>query len=203
MKHIVSYPRSGSTYMRFLIANALQKEPVTFDNIDHLIPEGRGPLGWKKSHRAPRFLWFPVPWDGVLLVRDPKSVAISYHRYQVKMGQTVKFFDDWLEEWVLKGDKKWGRWNEHLAESREHCYGVEVRYEDLVSHPQEILWLMLDSDRTADAVRLSSFDQMRKLEVNAKKQMGNTAIPFVRKGLVDEWKNLRQDQIDFIDKNLL
>src|SRR5438270_7963003 len=37
---IVSYPRSGNTWTRFLVANLLHpSEDVTFDNIEKLIPD--------------------------------------------------------------------------------------------------------------------------------------------------------------------
>src|ERR1700685_4202503 len=37
---IVSYPRSGNTWTRFLIANLMHSEtPVTFANIEHVIPD--------------------------------------------------------------------------------------------------------------------------------------------------------------------
>ena len=40
---IVSFPKSGNTWTRFLIANLLHpEEPANFDNIDQLIPESEG-----------------------------------------------------------------------------------------------------------------------------------------------------------------
>ena len=40
---IVSFPKSGNTWTRFLIANLLHpEEPATFGNIDRLIPESEG-----------------------------------------------------------------------------------------------------------------------------------------------------------------
>ncbi len=40
---IVSFPKSGNTWTRFLIANLLHpEEPANFGNIDRLIPESEG-----------------------------------------------------------------------------------------------------------------------------------------------------------------
>src|SRR6266511_1501639 len=36
---LVSYPRSGNTWLRFLIGNLISREPVRFANIERIIPD--------------------------------------------------------------------------------------------------------------------------------------------------------------------
>ena len=44
---IVSYPRSGNTWTRFLIANLLHpEEPATFANIERLVPDSEAQSSW-------------------------------------------------------------------------------------------------------------------------------------------------------------
>ena len=84
---IVSYPRSGNTWMRFLLANLLApQETITFRNIENFVPDlhksaavldnwpGRRYI---KSHhrcydRYPRFLY---------LYRDGRDAVVSDHHY--------------------------------------------------------------------------------------------------------------------------
>src|ERR687888_658228 len=81
---LTSFPKSGNTWTRFLVANLIHPhEPVTFLNIEHIIPEPE-----LQSRRflskcpRPRVLKSHSPFDPqykrvVHIVRDPRDVALS------------------------------------------------------------------------------------------------------------------------------
>src|SRR5437868_14217489 len=83
---LVSYPRSGNTWTRFLIGNLIhQDEPVTFANIESRIPE----IYFNPDHRMrrlprPRILkshecFQPHYRQIIYIVRDPRDVAVSFY----------------------------------------------------------------------------------------------------------------------------
>src|SRR4051794_9451760 len=85
---IVSYPKSGNTWTRFLIANLIADgETVDWSNIERRVPDiyyNRDPHllslprpRYLKSHEAYR----PEYRRVVLIVRDPRDVAVSYYHF--------------------------------------------------------------------------------------------------------------------------
>jgi hypothetical protein len=81
---VVSYPRSGNTWTRFLIANLIyQDDPVTFANVEQRIPDiyTSSKRHLKKLPR-PRMIktheYFDPRYKKVVyIVRDPRDVALS------------------------------------------------------------------------------------------------------------------------------
>jgi len=88
---LVSYPKSGNTWTRFLISNLVYPEqPANFGNINELIPD---PEGLSKRHLArlprPRVIkshqYFHPRYERILyVVRDPRDVAISEYHFHRK-----------------------------------------------------------------------------------------------------------------------
>src|SRR5579864_3903338 len=88
---LVSYPKSGNTWTRFLIANLVypEKHP-DFSNINELIPD---PEALSKRHLGqlprPRILkshqYFDPRYERVIcIVRDPRDVVLSEYHFQIK-----------------------------------------------------------------------------------------------------------------------
>jgi Sulfotransferase domain len=88
---IVSYPRSGNTWTRFLIANLLHPQgPVNLLDLERLVPDTEGQSRQYfsviprprviKSHQ-----YFDPRYKRVIyVVRDPRDVALSYYHFQRK-----------------------------------------------------------------------------------------------------------------------
>src|SRR5580700_5193940 len=91
---VVSYPRSGNTWTRFLIASLVfPSEVVTFTNIDRMIPDtsSQSNRALKRTPR-PRIIkshqYFDPRYRRVIyIVRDPRDVALSYYDFQRKYRQ--------------------------------------------------------------------------------------------------------------------
>src|ERR1700685_1517671 len=85
---LVSFPRSGNTWIRFLIANLLNPGiEVSFTNIERLIPDTASKSSRTMKREArPRIIksheYFDVRYPKVIyIVRDPRDVALSYYDF--------------------------------------------------------------------------------------------------------------------------
>jgi hypothetical protein len=88
---IVSYPRSGNTWTRFLVANLLHPaEPATFANIERWVPDTEAQSSrYMRSIPSPRTIkshsYFDPRYPRVIyVVRDPRDVVLSYYDFSRK-----------------------------------------------------------------------------------------------------------------------
>ena len=88
---LVSYPRSGSTWLRFLIGNlAYPADPVNFLNVDSRIPDiYLLPDRVLRRYPRPRILKSHEPFDPryskiIYIVRDPRDLVVSLYHYDLK-----------------------------------------------------------------------------------------------------------------------
>jgi len=188
--YIVSYPRSGNTWTRFLIGHLISPDPVTFGNIESRIPEIYfNPDRVLRRLPRPRILksheCFQPRYKRVIyILRDPRDVAVSNYHHNLKAGNIPDGYS-W-EEFVprfLKAefDKPFGSWADHVASwiyLREHDPGfLLLRYEEMKKDsPGELLRiarfleqcsfrrLEFQPERIERAVELSSPERMRELE---------------------------------------
>ncbi len=97
---LVSYPRSGNTWTRFLIGNLLdQEDPITFANIESRIPEIYFfPDKVLRRLPRPRILKSHEYFDHrykrvVYIVRDPRDVATSMYHYSRELGRMARLLE--------------------------------------------------------------------------------------------------------------
>ena len=210
---LVSYPRSGNTWTRFLIANLLYSdESISFANIEEKIPDPTV-VTRRQLARVPRprliksHEYFDARYKRVIyVVRDPRDVVVSYYYFQLKKGFISEGYS--MDRYVgcfVSGDVDvYGSWGENVASwlATRGSAGdfLMLRYEDMVSHPSGELakvatFLGIDPlpERLARAVELSSVDRMRRLEEQdafAWRVTRGTRkdIPFVREGKFGGWR---------------
>lgn len=210
---LVSYPKSGNTWVRFLLANLIHpNETVGFANINQLLP-APGVLSKRflKTLPRPRILKSHEPFDVrfrkvIYLVRDPRDVAVSEYYFDRKKRYIAPemTLEQFIKPFLAGETSSYGSWWEHAASWIGPRYGnpafLLVRYEDLLTDPigktakiAEFLGIKADEERLRAAVERSSADRMRKLEQqDADKWTGtkNTRkeIPFVRSAKSGGWK---------------
>jgi hypothetical protein len=212
---IVSYPRSGNTWTRFLIANLVHPEqPVTFASIERLIPDCEA-MSSRYVKRVPRprivksHEYFDPRYKKVIyIVRDPRDVALSYYDFSRKFWHIedsyplVRFVSDFVAGRLSSFD--WGTWGENVSSWFYTRNGrpefLLLRYEDMLSNTQGELvkvarFLDIEPalDRLTAAVERSSADRMRSLEAVQGEQWVSTKnkrsdIPFVRTASSGLWK---------------
>jgi hypothetical protein len=215
---LVSYPRSGNTWTRFLIANlAHPDKTITFANIERLIPDTSSisSRGLKNIPR-PRIIktheYFDHRYPKVIyIVRDPRDVVLSYYDFQRKYRHIPdgypleRYVEDFVKGNLISAD--WGTWGENVASwlstrGRNDNF-ILLRYEDMLQNTRrelarvaEFLGLATSDATIQRAISASSAGRMRQLEqqdedkwVATKKHRKD--IPFVRVAKAGGWtKNL-------------
>jgi len=188
---VVSYPRSGNTWTRFLIGNLLyQEDPITFSNIESRIPEI-----YFNSDRQMRRLKHPRVLKShecfdpryprtIYIVRDPRDVAVSFYYHNIKAGNLPDTYsiDDFIPRFMAaEFDSKWGSWADNvmswLCLRRHDKRFLLLSYEQVKKDPKRELkrlamflseiWpsrIDVSPEKLARAVELSSPERMRQLE---------------------------------------
>jgi hypothetical protein len=210
---IVSYPKSGNTWTRFLIGNLVHPEsPADFSNINTIIPDPEA-LSKRRLARMPRpriiksHQYFDPRYRKIIyVVRDPRDVALSqYHFHRKRKLLTDDSpLDAFVTRFVAGVTSIYGSWGENVASwvaTREHDEDfLLLRYEDMMDNTVRELSRVasfLAMDVTTDDLRLaaerSSSDQMRKLENEQAHLWSSTRetrsdVPFVRTAKAGGWK---------------
>jgi hypothetical protein len=207
---LVSYPKSGNTWLRFLLGNYITDGKCDFTNSHLIIPDvdynpeaiiACATPRIIKSHRP-----FPQPYKRVVyLVRDGRDVAVSYFHYMKKYGRLDKNLDfqDYLPQFIDGTLDAYGSWGNHVknwVNSGTENF-IVIKYEDIKSNPLPILCrviefcgLKVDENKIVAAIETSDVRRMQSLE---KKQHNDVSLLsnsdpsmlFVRKGIVGDWKN--------------
>jgi hypothetical protein len=210
---LVSYPKSGNTWVRFLLANLIYpNETVGFANINRLLPApGVSSKRFLRNLPRPRILKSHEPFDVrfrkvVYLVRDPRDVAVSEYHFDLKKRyiEPDVTLEQFVERFIKGTTSGYGSWWEHTASWIAARHGnpafLLVRYEDLLAEAiaetgkiAEFLGIQASPERLEAAVQRSSADRMRKLEKQQADQWTGTKntrkeIPFVRAAKSGGWK---------------
>jgi len=211
---LVSFPKSGNTWTRFLLANLLHPdEPATFANIHRLIPD---PSGTSKRDfdrmPDPRVIKSHECFDPryprvIYIVRDPRDVVLSQYHYHRKLKRIAD--DSPLEAFVtrfLAGQTcPVGSWGQNvstwLATSENSPRFLLLRYEDMISDTAgelakivSFLQLAVSPEQIAEAVEKSSANKMRKLEAMQTDKCeltkgSRTDLSFVRSASAGGWRS--------------
>jgi len=193
---LMSWGKSGRTWLRVMLSRAYQLKGnldastlLDFDNLKHLDP--RLPAVFfthnnylrdytgnhhSKSHFQGKRI--------VLLVRDPRDVAVSqYYQWQHRMRPNKKFINDYpphgadMDVWSFVLDKDAGvsrivdyfnGWAQAISELRDV---LVVRYEDMRADPAAVLARILaftgtevTAEQVREAVEFAALDNMKKME---------------------------------------
>ncbi len=197
---LVSYPRSGNTWTRFLLGNLLYPDdPVSFSNIESRIPEiyfNRD--RFMRSLPRPRMLksheCFQPHYPRVIyVVRDPRDVAVSFYHHNVKARNIPDDYPmaSFVPRFIAgEFDQKFGTWRDNVlswtAVRGDDPRFLMLRYEDMKRNTAGALrrvaaflercaFRPIDSTPEAlkRAIELSSAERMRALE---KEEAGNWVL---------------------------
>jgi Sulfotransferase domain len=212
--YLVSYPKSGNTWTRFLVANLVypQQNP-DFSNINRLLPDIEE-MSKRDLERAarPRILkshqYFDPRYPKVIyVVRDPRDVVLSEYHFDIKRRAIPDEYP--VQEFVsrfVRGalNHPNGAWGENvgswLATRRDDPRFLLVKYEGLQIQPMtemariaKFLAISADPERLALAIERSSADRMRVLEAKQAHLWSTTREtrkdkPFIRAAKAGGWK---------------
>jgi len=207
----VSYPKSGTTWLQFIIANLLKKddnEIIDFNTVlkyvytkstrDRVLSENpRERI--IKSHDVFKATYHKKYRNIIYLVRDARDVYVSYYYYLRKHLPPDMTFSEFLR----KEDIYPSKWHIHVESWIEQPNIVLViKYENLLKNTYEEVCKVADvfgkgrfsEEKIRKAIKDSSFENMQLLE----KQKGRPFLSedaakksttFVRKGVEGDWKN--------------
>ncbi|HTD68312.1 MAG TPA: sulfotransferase domain-containing protein [Candidatus Limnocylindria bacterium] len=212
---IVSYPKSGSTWLRFILASLVGESAaadaggeVDFARMHVLVPEiARTAVEAGidfDTLPAPRLMrthsaYAPAASNVVYLLRDGRDVLISYYHHFRKFDGFEGGFSDFL-----RSDKRRTEWADHVQGwifdnplAKPFCL---IRYEDMLRDPfaevkkiAQFSGLKNSDEHIRRATEQASFENMRRVE--EVKGMPyykpkNTEMRFIRQGKSGGWKDV-------------
>jgi hypothetical protein len=227
---LASYPRSGSTWLRFTLFEILTGESSSFDKVNAalrgisdysygrpVLPGGGRFIGTHESYRKE----YPKT---VYLVRDARDVALSEFAFEKNLGIGRASMEEYLRDMLLRG-KRHGSWPNHvnswlsspLAQSGQLLL---VRYEDLRKNSEDVLDEILNflgvkvrAEAVRNAIANNTVQRMQEKEDKMYRQDNYATVPrrpqlgvenggrFVRAGAVGGWhERLSHAQLEMFDK---
>ena len=216
---IVSYPKSGNTWMRFFLSIYKNDgEILTYDKIESFIPSvhksNKEFIGKIKRPRIikshftdlkdyPRTLY---------IVRDGKDALVSYYHY---LQELKGFKGSFCEFYYSKSHAEVGEWNIHVMAAinykRKYRNKIQiVKYEDMLFEPKKTFKsvidfcnLPFDENIFEKSIDNSSFNKLKKNQESNGVIIEGKNINFFRKGISGQWKDYFNDEIekDFTQKS--
>jgi hypothetical protein len=191
---IASYPKSGNTWVRFLVCNLLYGPQWSASAMSVLAPDihevgpqiVHSPNGLVKTHFlfSARLPLAERTAAAIYVVREPADVLASNYHYGLRSGRdpgdSAAAFDQYFECFLQnRGDPRWiqlgmGSWEENVRSWLDvtHPFPVlRIRYEELVADARcvgrslaRLLRPAASEEEVDRAVENSSFRRMRELE---------------------------------------
>jgi len=222
------YPKSGITWLRFLLYEALTRRPATWPDVDETVID--------RSYAAPvlsgggRVIPTHEPYrsryrKAVYLARDARDIASSEYNFVKALGIFTGDFDAFVRAFVKGHINPYGAWHKHVnswldAADAGKVDLLVVRYEDMREDPEAKLAEIIrfygeqpDPAVIRAAVANNSLEKMRTKEdatrrttpASGKQPLRKmlemaTGNRFVREGKVATWRaRLTEKQIQLIE----
>ncbi len=201
---LATYPRSGSTWMRFLLYESLTGQSADFDavnthkgrNARRVLANGGRVVGThdRYSHGDRKVVY---------MVRDPRSVVISEYKLEQRQG-SERSFDEFFNAFLEGNTNPFGSWSDHVQywmtsvpARRGHLH--LVKFEELRGQPEQtlarvtdFLGVALDRETIENVIRNNSVERMRAKEDVAPratfKRARSHEIRFVNEGATQSWQ---------------
>ena len=215
---VASYPRSGNTWLRFMLYEILVGQSSTFTNVHQLVPDigkqgralpvlaNQGRL--IKTHEA----YLPLYHKAIYLVRDARDVALSEFAYQKALGLAEDNFETYLPRFLRGEVNPFGSWTAHVdswmdAKDKGSAEILLVRFDEMRNQPEDSLANMMaflkvpvERETIRRAVANNSVEKMRdKEKVNPQKASARGR--FIRSGAVGGWRErFTETQAELVEK---
>ncbi len=212
-RYTVSFPRSGSTWLRTILAGIIDPdagyEPEVFNRILPGVSGRRLPLIW--SLPDPRIIHSHTTFrasipKAVYVVRDGRDALISFYHYLTTREGIEMPFEDWF---ALYSRRWYGpRWHDHveswLTRGREQLRDrlMVVKFEDLKRNPldqvqqiADFLGLPSTRDSIAHAVEMASIEKAREREARVLGKLEDDDKSFYRGGKTGQYRDYLQGNL--------
>lgn len=201
---IVSYPRSGNTWMRFLLGVLLfDSSPKTFEGLEVNIPDIHTSLPTINNSLArPRFIkshFAEMPPKGkvIYIFRDGRDCLLSFYYYLYPHSEGRPRFVEFLKD--VSKDRSFGTWSNHIASAlamkkKQPDRIFLIKYESLVEQTEDCLLQVLEflkrditKEKLKSAIELCAWGNLRKMEQQTRK-LKPGEVPFFRIGAIEQWR---------------
>jgi Sulfotransferase domain len=205
---LASYPRSGTTWLRFLLYESLLGVATAFGEVRRGVPGvQKVDIGIPVLDSGGRIVQTHEPYCDrdrrvVYVVRDPRSVVVSEYRWQRYSGFYAGSLDTFFKHFLVGRTNPWGSWGDHVefwqqspAARNDHLH--IVRYEDLRSDPEgkfaavlSFLGVEKDPSLIKQVIENNTVERMRAKEDEARARRGaepKKDLRFVNTGTVGGW----------------
>jgi Sulfotransferase domain len=212
---LASYPRSGSTWLRFLLYESIAGKSSGFGNVNQSIPDVKEhKIGVPLMPNNGRLIkthevYHPEYRKAVYLVRDPRDVALSEYAYQTALGLVDQPLDKYLPLFLSKGVNPFSSWSAHVESWLSAPLSSEnlliVKFEDLrrdtvkgVAEIVQFFGIAPDEERIRQAIANNSVERMKAKEKETP-QRASKKGQFIRSGSVGGWRaNLTEAQVKVV-----
>lgn len=215
--YLVSFPKSGNTWVRFLLGNYLTNGRINFSNYHKVIPDiHRNPEDIPKVKYNPTIIkshfTFNTKYKKVIYIyRDGRDVSVSYYHHLKGKDRIPKdlTFEDFFWNYFFKGKTVVGDWGKHILSWQQKTDDIIfVRYEQLqrntYSEMCKILKfcdILLDEEKLIKSIALSSKENMASDELENKansiehKDAIDGEFKFIRKGIIGDWRDYYNEEM--------
>jgi len=213
-----AYPKSGTTYVRFVLFEMLSGMPAGFRTTNNLmagvgvhkhamklLPGGGRLLSTHEHYRSEykRMIY---------VVRDGRDVMLSEYAYLKALAFYDKDLDSFIKHFLFTKVSGYGPWHQHVAGFLDSPVTktdnfMIVRFEDVRTDPvswfarmADFLGVKVEMDRIRTAVANNSIEAMREKE-NREPVKASIRGRFVRDGKVRGWvSKLTPEQVSLFEK---
>jgi len=226
---ICCYPKTGSTWLRWQLAHVCwpntPPEEFDFDFVNFRIPtiESKEEMAGYRNISFPAEYHYPsifkshnnpnteYPGKFILLVRPPVDVMFSLFHYEKKFNHLTFSYGYFLsEQFYGQGYLDWLiNFYDFLNQKnqKEKCLMVRysnLQYEETLKKIVEFIGIKTQNSIIENAIRKSSFSEMRKIEDEKGLGIYSNRHPgkFIRNGLANENKlnGLSRSIVDRLEK---
>lgn len=216
---LISYPRSGNTWMRFLLAFIYYNcPPQDLKELETTIPDIHTSLDFI-NEKLPRpriikshFSEMPPQGKILYLYRDGRDSLISFYFYLYPNSEKRPTFLDFLNSG--QKDTFVGNWSKHIQKAlsfrKKEPYRIHMlKYESLVSNPEfqlsqvlKFLELSVSEENLKSAIHVCSLENLKQMEKQTRNLLPGEK-PFFRNGSLEQWRDFFSDQeIRILNKQL-
>jgi hypothetical protein len=206
---LASYPKSGNTWARFLIANLISpNQVISFRNLDDFV------FGWNRDPRELKTLKHPRimkshfrTFDNfprfVYVVRDGRDVMVSLYNFIKAIKDSSLTFSEFLDRNLVSRQPKLGRWHEHVELAMYACSRrppkeyLVLQYERILANPMRqardlanFCGIEFTEEELAVAVQKCRFENLQQIERQFGPERLDASYTFFRQGTAGQWKEI-------------
>jgi Sulfotransferase domain len=221
---IASHGRSGDTMLRFILGEILSGVPISFDNIQRIVPEiGMQSNSYPILPGHGRLIKTHEPYcrkykRAIYLIRDARDAMLSLYAREMAVNcihPNYRDLDDYISAFFQGKVSHFGAWQDHVASWMNSTLArsgdlLVVRFEDMRRDPEGVisrclgfLGQRIDPFIVQTAIRNNSLEKMRIKEDQSTKfpKVPGESGRQVGRGEIEGWRQtLTEQQLRIVDK---